>query len=54
MPFFCLEIQMSYLAPIKDMLFNIEHLAQIDQVAQMPGFEDAGLVTAQALSLIHI
>ncbi len=40
---------MSYLAPIKDMLFNIEHLAQIDQVAQMPGFEDAGLETAQAV-----
>ena len=40
---------MSYVAPLKDMLFNIEHLAQIDQVAQMPGFEDAGLVTAQAV-----
>ena len=40
---------MSYVAPIKDMLFNIEHLARIDQVAQMPGFEDAGLETAQAV-----
>jgi len=40
---------MSYVAPLKDMLFNIEHLAQIDQVAQMPGFEDAGLETAQAV-----
>ena len=40
---------MSYIAPVKDMLFNIEHLARIDQVAQIPGFEDAGLETAQAV-----
>ena len=40
---------MSYTAPLKDMLFNIEHLARIDQVAAMPGFEDAGLETAQAV-----
>jgi 3-(methylthio)propanoyl-CoA dehydrogenase len=40
---------MSYTAPLKDMLFNIAHLARIDQVAQMPGFEDAGLETAQAV-----
>lgn len=40
---------MSYQAPVKDMLFNLEHLARLDQVAQMPGFEDAGLETAQAV-----
>ena len=40
---------MSYTAPLKDMLFNIEHLARIDQIAQIPGFEDAGLETAQAV-----
>ncbi|MBW8468596.1 MAG: acyl-CoA dehydrogenase [Thiobacillus sp.] len=40
---------MSYVAPLKDMLFNIEHLARIDQVAALPGFEDAGLDTAQAV-----
>jgi alkylation response protein AidB-like acyl-CoA dehydrogenase len=40
---------MSYVAPVKDMLFNIEHLARIDQIAQIPGFEDAGLDTAQAV-----
>jgi alkylation response protein AidB-like acyl-CoA dehydrogenase len=40
---------MSYVAPLKDMLFNIEHLARIDQVAALPGFEDAGLETAQAV-----
>jgi hypothetical protein len=38
---------MSYTAPVKDMLFNIEHLANIEQVAQIPGFEDAGLDTPQ-------
>ena len=40
---------MSYIAPLKDMLFNIEHLARIDQIAQIPGFEEAGLETAQAV-----
>ena len=40
---------MSYVAPVKDMLFNIQHLAKIDQIAQIPGFEDAGLDTAQAV-----
>jgi len=40
---------MSYTAPLKDMLFNIEHLACIDQVAALPGFDDAGLETAQAV-----
>ncbi|MGV8806026.1 MAG: acyl-CoA dehydrogenase [Polaromonas sp.] len=40
---------MSYQAPLKDMLFDIRHLARIDQVAQLPGFEDAGFETAQAV-----
>jgi len=40
---------MTYIAPVKDMLFNIEHLARIDQIAQLPGFEDADLGTAQAV-----
>ncbi|MDR6538005.1 acyl-CoA dehydrogenase [Variovorax soli] len=40
---------MSYIAPVKDMLFDIEHLADIAQVARMPGLEDAGLETAQAV-----
>ena len=40
---------MSYVAPLKDMLFDIEHLANIEQVAKIPGFEDAGLETAQAV-----
>ena len=40
---------MSYVAPLKDMLFNIKYLAGIDQIAQLPGFEDAGFDTAQAV-----
>ena len=40
---------MSYIAPVKDMLFDIKHLASIDQVAQMPGFEEAGFETAQTV-----
>ncbi|MFV0681577.1 acyl-CoA dehydrogenase [Ottowia sp.] len=40
---------MSYKAPVKDMLFNMAHLARLDQVSAIPGFEDAGLETAQAV-----
>ncbi len=40
---------MSYVAPVKDMLFNIKHLAQIDEIARIPAFEDAGFDTAQAV-----
>jgi len=40
---------MSYIAPIKDMVFNMEHLAGLDQVAQIPAFEDMGVETAQAV-----
>ena len=40
---------MSYITPLKDMLFDIRHLARIEQVAQLPGFEDAGFETAQAV-----
>jgi alkylation response protein AidB-like acyl-CoA dehydrogenase len=40
---------MSYTAPVKDMLFNMAHIAQLDQISQIPGFEDAGLDTAQAV-----
>ena len=40
---------MSYVAPVKDMLFNIKHLAQIDEIARIPGFEDVGFDTAQAV-----
>jgi hypothetical protein len=40
---------MSYVAPVKDMLFNLKHLARIDEIARIPGFEDAGYDTAQAV-----
>jgi 3-(methylthio)propanoyl-CoA dehydrogenase len=40
---------MSYIAPIKDMVFNMEHLAGLEHVAQIPAFEDMGLETAQAV-----
>ncbi|NIC43174.1 acyl-CoA dehydrogenase [Aquabacterium sp. A08] len=40
---------MTYKAPLKDMLFGMQHLANLEQVAQLPAFEDAGLDTAQAV-----
>ncbi|MEW6694331.1 MAG: acyl-CoA dehydrogenase [Pseudomonadota bacterium] len=40
---------MTFKAPVKDMLFALEHLAQLDQIARLPGFEDANLETAQAV-----
>ena len=40
---------MSYTAPIKDMLFVMKELADIEQIATLPGFEDANLDTAQAV-----
>ena len=40
---------MSYSAPVKDMLFDLEHIARVAQIAQLPGFEDATLETAQAV-----
>ncbi|HYD76413.1 acyl-CoA dehydrogenase [Ramlibacter sp.] len=40
---------MTYRAPLKDMLFDIRHLARIDEIAKLPGFEEAGFDTAQAV-----
>jgi hypothetical protein len=40
---------MSYQAPVKDMLFCMTELAGLDQVASLPGYEDAGIDTAQAV-----
>ncbi|SFU36186.1 hypothetical protein SAMN05216350_101522 [Polaromonas sp. YR568] len=40
---------MTYKAPLKDMLFDIQHLADIEQIAKIPGFEEAGFDTAQAV-----
>ncbi len=40
---------MTYRAPVPDMLFVMKELADIDAVAQLPGYEDAGLDTAAAV-----
>ena len=40
---------MTYRAPLRDMMFTIQELAGLARVAQLPGFEDAGLDTAQAV-----
>jgi alkylation response protein AidB-like acyl-CoA dehydrogenase len=40
---------MSYRAPVKDMLFAIRELADIDAVTRLPGFEEAGLETARVV-----
>ena len=40
---------MTYRAPVKDMLFCMNELAGLEQVTQLPGFEDAGTETAQAV-----
>ena len=40
---------MAFKAPVKDQLFCMKELAGIDKIAQIPGFEDAGFETAQAV-----
>ena len=40
---------MTYRAPVKDMLFCMNELAALDEVAQLPGFEDAGRDIAAAV-----
>ncbi|WP_144137798.1 acyl-CoA dehydrogenase [Paraburkholderia sp. BCC1884] len=40
---------MSYTAPIKDMLFVMKELAGLEDIAALPGFEDANFDTAQAV-----
>jgi 3-(methylthio)propanoyl-CoA dehydrogenase len=39
----------SYVAPVKDMLFCMKELAGLEALASLPGFEDAGLDTALAV-----
>lgn len=36
-------------APLKDMMFNVEHVADLAAIAQLPGLSDAGLDTASAV-----
>ena len=40
---------MTYRAPVRDMLFVMKELAGIEAVAALPGYEDAGFDTAQAV-----
>ncbi len=40
---------MSYVAPVKDMMFVLTELADIDAIAQLPGFEESGADTAAAV-----
>jgi len=40
---------MSYIAPVNDMLFCMKELADLEAIARLPGLEDAGLDTAQAV-----
>ena len=40
---------MSYTAPVKEMLFVMQDIADIDKVASIPGFEDYGYDTAAAV-----
>ena len=40
---------MTYRAPVKDMLFCMRELAGLDEIAKLPGFEEAGYDTAQAV-----
>ncbi|MEI2676755.1 MAG: acyl-CoA dehydrogenase [Burkholderiaceae bacterium] len=40
---------MSYVAPVRDMLFCMKELAGLDGISSLPGFEDAGIDTAEAV-----
>ncbi|MEX8517870.1 MAG: acyl-CoA dehydrogenase [Leptothrix sp. (in: b-proteobacteria)] len=40
---------MTYRAPVKDFLFGMKELAGLEQLTQIPEFEDAGLETAAAV-----
>ena len=40
---------MTYRAPLKDMLFTMQELAHIGAIAELPGFTEAGIDTAQAV-----
>jgi hypothetical protein len=48
-PLFYPETEMTYRAPVKDILFVMKELAGLDAVSRLPGYEDAGLDTAAAV-----
>jgi len=40
---------MQYVAPLKEMLFDIQHLAGLEDLVRLDGFEEAGMATANAV-----
>ena len=40
---------MPYTAPVREMLFAMEHMAELPAIATLPGWQDAGLDTARAV-----
>jgi alkylation response protein AidB-like acyl-CoA dehydrogenase len=40
---------MSYQAPVRDMMFNLRHVADLPALAALPAYQEAGLDTAQAV-----
>ena len=40
---------MTFKAPVQDMLFTMQHVAGLEQVASLPGLEDAGMDSASAI-----
>ena len=40
---------MSYRAPVKDMMFNLKHIAQIESLCELPDLSDSSAETAQAV-----
>ncbi len=40
---------MAYIAPVKEMLFVLQEIANIEEISQIPGFEDYGYDTASAV-----
>jgi len=40
---------MSFKAPLKDMLFNLQHICGVQELSTLPGFEESGLETSQMI-----
>jgi alkylation response protein AidB-like acyl-CoA dehydrogenase len=40
---------MSYRAPVQELLFCMQHHAELENIAQLPAYEGSGLDTAQAI-----
>ena len=40
---------MNYVAPVKDMLFTLEHVAGLAELTRLPGLGEAGIDTARVV-----